>query len=410
MRMRARSLARRLALALGLPLAALGSLACKSDERPGQRPDRAPPASAAADHEARCERGTFCVPPQATMEVAAPPPFARCSVIHPLPEGVPAGWEPARRAKLRIRFHGDTTAAARAQDPETCCYEWWEHCAGRPLREGNRVIVAEALPASRPPAAGPRDVRRPLPRDVATGRATAEDRARAIAAEHWVKNGLLEHASVAAFGRVALDLLTLGAPADLVAGAHAAALDELRHTELSFSLAAELGASVSGPGPLPAIAGSPRPCTPDVLLRETFRDGCLGEAAAGLVLSAAARRARADIAATLETMAADEAHHAELAWRTARWLAETFEEAAAALREEVESLRAASPGAAILPRKRRPALAARLGVWSPDDMDDARAGARSIALPLAARLLQPLPRSPDLRPAIRGMDPDWPTC
>ncbi len=85
-------------------------------------------------------------------------------------------------------------------------------------------------------------------------------------------------------------------------------------------------------------------------------------------------------------MAADEARHAELAWRTVAWLAATFPGAARALREELEILRAAPPRASIVARPRRAPLAARYGVWSEDDMDDARAAAREIALPLAERL------------------------
>ncbi len=290
MRLRARSLARRLALALGLPLAVVSGVACKSGERPGQRPDRAPAATAATgtDHEALCERGTFCVPPQASMEVAAPAPHGSCSVITPLPPGVPAGWEQARRAKLRIWFHGDSTAAAQKQDPATCCYEWREHCAGRPLREGGRALVAEAVSGC--PAIAATGGEEAAPREGPEGRhrRIAGSRARAVGAEHWVRNGQLEHASVAAFGWVALDLLALGAPADLVEGAHTAALDEVRHARLSFSLAASLGAAVSGPGPLPSVAGPMRPTTPEAVMRETLRDGCLGEAAASLVLEAAA--------------------------------------------------------------------------------------------------------------------------
>ena len=407
---RAPPLARRLAFALGLPLALASTPACKSRERPGERPDRAPAATATTttDHEARCERGTFCVPPQASIEVAAPSPYQTCSVITPLPAGVPAGWEQARRAKLRIWFHADSTAAARPADPQTCCYEWREHCAGRPLREDGRPLVADAV------SRGTDWFQEVLPRgspDVLPGSANpaparrrSARRAREIGAAHWTRNALLEHASVAAFGRVALDLLALGAPADLVVDTHAAALDEVRHARLSFSIAAQLGAAVSGPGPLHTDSIL-KLANPERLLRETFRDGCVGEAAAALVLEAAARRAGrgrrpaareaaetppsvgpAPISATLKTMADDEARHAELAWRTVAWLATTFPAAEQALREELDSLRIApSPASASPTSPRRPA--ARHGVWSAADMARARAAAVEIALSLGADLL-----------------------
>jgi len=428
--MRARSLARRLAFVLGLPLFAAGGGACKKADEKGERPNRAPaPAAASADHEALCQRGTFCVArPAGPIEVAATSPFESCSVITPLPSGVPAGMEPTRRSKLRIWFHVDTTGEARKRDPETCCYEWREHCAGRPLRNGSRALVAR--PVARSAGAFATDWVE-APSEIATslagrgvndhGRAPSftrarqfdardddeEDRgderaatpglsalaapsspeARAEAAAHWLDNALLEHASIAAFARVALDLLALGAPAFLVAGAHGAALDEVRHARLSFSIATALGAAVSGPGPLPEVAHVNRPSAPDVVLRETFHDGCIGEAAAALVLAAAARRAARPLSETLSRMAEDEARHAELAWRTVHWLTTTFPSAAAALREELAALRAA-PSHAIESRRGRASAAARHGAWCRADMRDARRRAtRDIALPLAAALL-----------------------
>jgi hypothetical protein len=47
----------------------------------------------------------------------------------------------------------------------------------------------------------------------------------------------MEHASVAAFARFTLDLLALGAPADLVQSAQQALGDEIAHAELCFGLA-----------------------------------------------------------------------------------------------------------------------------------------------------------------------------
>ena len=46
-------------------------------------------------------------------------------------------------------------------------------------------------------------------------------------AEAWRLAGLAEHSSVAAFGRVALELMAVGAPGRLVADAHQAAIDEV---------------------------------------------------------------------------------------------------------------------------------------------------------------------------------------
>src|SRR6185437_10815965 len=61
--------------------------------------------------------------------------------------------------------------------------------------------------------------------------------ARASLAETWTVLALLEHASVASFARVSLQLLAVGAPGDLVGATHQAALDEIRHARLCFALA-----------------------------------------------------------------------------------------------------------------------------------------------------------------------------
>lgn len=59
---------------------------------------------------------------------------------------------------------------------------------------------------------------------------------RALAA-HWTEIALMEHASIAAFSRFVLELLSLGAPADLVRDAGRAMSDEIAHAEACFALA-----------------------------------------------------------------------------------------------------------------------------------------------------------------------------
>ena len=56
-------------------------------------------------------------------------------------------------------------------------------------------------------------------------------------AEEWIENARSEHASVPAFSRLSLTLMSLGAPARLVEGAHRAALEEIEHARLAFALA-----------------------------------------------------------------------------------------------------------------------------------------------------------------------------
>ena len=60
---------------------------------------------------------------------------------------------------------------------------------------------------------------------------------------HWVAVQQAEHASVAAFNRVSLELMELGAPLRLLAQAQGAALEEVGHAEMAGALAALLNAT-----------------------------------------------------------------------------------------------------------------------------------------------------------------------
>jgi hypothetical protein len=133
-----------------------------------------------------------------------------------------------------------------------------------------------------------------------------------------------EFASVASFGELALRLLAVGAPAELVAGCHSAALDEIRHASLCRSLG---GTPDAGFGAIPHLLGRrlgglrrSRRVQLRRLAVESFLDGWLNEGAA-----AAQLRQRADQAATseeeatLRSMAEDEQGHAELARAVVTW-------------------------------------------------------------------------------------------
>ena len=54
---------------------------------------------------------------------------------------------------------------------------------------------------------------------------------RAVLGQAWLVSARMEHASVAAFGQLSLHLAALGAPPELVARTHLAALDEVRHSQ-----------------------------------------------------------------------------------------------------------------------------------------------------------------------------------
>ena len=199
------------------------------------------------------------------------------------------------------------TGARRSDGQDNaCCYNWRdEEGKGRPLFEGDAVVVAELEPGTswnaEPVAVAPVD-------PTLASRLAAE----------WIDDALAEHASVASFARATLELMAHAAPAHLLEGCQRAALDEVRHAKLCFALAAAYGAAATCPGRL----ASPPPRSFDLasLAASTFREGCVAETTAALAAERALSRCRDPaVRRVLGIIAEDEARHAVLAWRTVAW-------------------------------------------------------------------------------------------
>src|SRR5205814_887725 len=73
---------------------------------------------------------------------------------------------------------------------------------------------------------------------------------RAALGARYLEIALMEHASIAAFARFSLELLSLGAPSSLVERASTAMADEIRHARDAFALAGGYLGHPVGPGPL----------------------------------------------------------------------------------------------------------------------------------------------------------------
>ncbi len=141
-------------------------------------------------------------------------------------------------------------------------------------------------------------------------------------AEHWTKMGQMEHASIAAFARFSLQLLSLGAPPELVEACTAALADETAHTRLCFGFASAYAGHAIGPGPLDISGSLEVTSLPDVV-DLVIVEGCFGETSAALeALEAADTAADPVIRAVYEQIASDEQRHAELAFRFVRWALE----------------------------------------------------------------------------------------
>jgi hypothetical protein len=152
----------------------------------------------------------------------------------------------------------------------------------------------------------------------------------------WLRNALMEHASVAAFARFTLELLAVGAPADLIRDSNDAASDETRHAELCFALASEYSGKALGPGPL-SVDGALDGISLEKLVVTAIAEGCIGETVAAV--EAAEQLAHASdprVREVLALISEDETRHAELAWRFVAWALEREPSLRAVVEREFE--------------------------------------------------------------------------
>ncbi|MEI8259767.1 MAG: ferritin-like domain-containing protein, partial [Deltaproteobacteria bacterium] len=151
---------------------------------------------------------------------------------------------------------------------------------------------------------------------------------RATLSAYWDDAAAFEHASVAAFARESLRLAALGAPPELLAGAHAAALDEIEHARVCFALAASFADAPRGPGRMPPVTVSSAGVTLEDLACDALLGGAVNEAVAAQMLLESSELAGDDaLRSTLARMAEDEERHASLAFQTIAWAIQSGGEA-----------------------------------------------------------------------------------
>jgi hypothetical protein len=272
-----------------------------------------------------CGTVTICKPAGKKPANPAPAPYEACAATI---EADVDHADPHREGA----FDADVTKEKRRQSPTACCW-----VAPRALCGGGRPLRGPTAPIVASPSAGA----------TASAWTDAELAARPTTperalADRFVQDALFEHASVASFARTSLQLLSLGAPAELVAAAHAAATDEIAHARVTFALARRRGAAAVGPGPL-AVTDAPFATTVAAFVRDTLLDGCVAETAAALDVAARAAgedpRLDAVERSALAVIAADEQRHADLAWQMLAWAVRTFgAPARAALRDAASTL------------------------------------------------------------------------
>jgi hypothetical protein len=278
-----------------------------------------------------------------------------------------------------------------AGEPEICCYHWFEYCSGRPLLDGEDMIVASLREGSSW-SCDPADVAAPEHRPDSE----LPEHLRLRLGQLWVDDALMEHASIAAFERATLELMAMAAPPTLLGELQLAASDEVEHATRCFGLAARFSGLAREPGPLASLeprvrglsgldAADPQAGADWIRLAlDTFVEGCVGETIATLVAKRAQRRCEDPATlTTLTTIVDDEGRHAGLAWRTIQWILDTcgthHDAVLAALEQQAQamaakaddacdSLPAADPDVELLARygrcDRRTELLARRDAWT----------------------------------------------
>ena len=199
--------------------------------------------------------------------------------------------------------------------PEDLCTqeaEWTDWYGGRPF-----AVAADDAHAPRmAPTVPSADWSTPLalvpPTDV--------DARDAVAAA-WRRAAQSEHASVASFSRFNLELLSLGAPAELLHASTQAIAEEIRHAELAFAVTSQLTGQGEGPGPLPVDGALARSSNPHDVLVAAVVEGCINETVSAMQLQRVIPSIVDPLlAARVQEVLDDELRHAELSWAFVRWM------------------------------------------------------------------------------------------
>lgn len=253
------------------------------------------------DYDANLNYQIICLPPA---------PFGSCAGFYPenlISELYSCGLQQGADFSCGP---GAPPAGSEGCAGNECCYVLAGGCpVGRPFLVHEQARSAPSEPRNDWLTRQQPDVRA---LDAATRRALADA---------YRKDGLSEHASVASFARFVLELLALGAPAELVAEAQAALADEIVHAQLSFGLASAYAGAAVGPGALDVSDALPSAPEVSDSLRRAIREGCIAETvSAALIRSASQAAEDPAVKAALARVASDERRHAVLAWRFVRWL------------------------------------------------------------------------------------------
>lgn len=145
------------------------------------------------------------------------------------------------------------------------------------------------------------------------------DQDRKAHCERWIDIGLMEHASIAAFARSTMQLMSVGAPADLINKTIQAMMDETKHARWAFTLASAYAGHAVAPGVI-SVDNVLAHADFETLLETTILEGCIGETVAAIdAREDADNTTDPCVRNVLLQIAEDEMQHAILAWKTVQW-------------------------------------------------------------------------------------------
>lgn len=186
---------------------------------------------------------------------------------------------------------------------------------GRRLHHEGNLLAPKAVPGFGWADTGePSFAKRDIPNDLRAG----------LAAQ-WRENASKEHASIAAFAQLTLDLMSVGAPARLIHSAQRASLDEVRHAEMAYGVAREIDGQDIGPAPFPEAhtrreLSAIRQVALAQIAVDALADGALNEGMAARLLGRLAKCGGSpELRRILSATAVDEARHARDSWDVIEW-------------------------------------------------------------------------------------------
>lgn len=198
--------------------------------------------------------------------------------------------------------------AGPEMEGDTCCYYFCEGaCCGRPFTIDGHARLADTMD------------RNDWCADWSGLTNELDETTKEALFAAWRADAQMEHASVASFARFTLQLLALGAPADVVMASQSASLEEVEHARLCFALASRFAGRAIGPSVLDMTSALPQTTLAECA-GWTVIEGCIGETIAALTARAQLDWAKdEDTRAALLRIAEDEEKHAAVAWRFVAW-------------------------------------------------------------------------------------------